>query len=46
MLDELLDPRKFIGRAPEQVEEFIAARIEPIREKYSEELRPQPGLDV
>jgi len=29
-LDAALDPRKFIGRAPEQVDEFLAEVIEPI----------------
>lgn len=31
-----LDPRKFIGRAPEQVDEFLADVIAPIRERYRE----------
>lgn len=41
-----LDPQQFIGRAPEQVDDFIADVVNPIREKYrglldhkSEELR-------
>ncbi len=29
-MGELLDPRKFVGRAPEQTEEFIAAEIDPV----------------
>ena len=29
-----LDPQKFVGRAPEQVDEFIAEVVEPIRAKY------------
>lgn len=29
-----LDPAKFVGRAPEQVDEFLAEVIAPIREKY------------
>ena len=29
-----LDPRKFVGRAPEQVDEFLASVIGPIRAKY------------
>ncbi|HEX3869501.1 MAG TPA: adenylosuccinate lyase [Pirellulales bacterium] len=33
-LDGLLDPMQFVGRAPEQVDEFIAAVVEPIRKKY------------
>jgi adenylosuccinate lyase len=30
-----LEPAKFIGRAPEQVDEFIAEVVEPIRRRYA-----------
>jgi adenylosuccinate lyase len=30
----LLDPRRFIGRSPEQVEGFIVREVEPIRRRY------------
>lgn len=33
-LDDLLDPKKFIGRAPEQVVEFIESEIDPILNNY------------
>ena len=36
-LDELrtaLDPRRFVGRAPEQVDEFIAEEVEPLLARY------------
>jgi len=33
-IEALTDPRQFIGRAAEQVDEFIAGVIEPIRAKY------------
>jgi len=33
-LDAALAPQKFIGRAPEQVDEFLAEVIEPILAKY------------
>ncbi|MEE2825686.1 MAG: lyase family protein, partial [Planctomycetota bacterium] len=33
-IEELLDPVSFVGRSPEQVEEFIAEWIHPIEEKY------------
>ncbi len=32
-LDDLLDPARFVGRAPEQVEEFLAAEVDPILER-------------
>ena len=34
-LNSALDPAQFIGRAPEQVDEFLAEVIEPIRKKYA-----------
>ena len=33
--DSLLDASRFVGRAPEQVDAFIAEVIEPVRSKYS-----------
>jgi len=36
--EDQLDPARFIGRAPEQVDDFIATVIAPIREKYPEAL--------
>ncbi len=34
-LDEIVDAKKFIGRAPEQTEEFIAEAIEPILRRHA-----------
>ncbi len=34
-LDELADPAAFVGRAPQQVDEFLAEIIRPIRERYA-----------
>ncbi|MCH2183671.1 MAG: adenylosuccinate lyase [Mariniblastus sp.] len=36
-IEQLLDPASFVGRAPEQVEEFIADWITPIEEKYGQQ---------
>jgi len=36
--DKLLDPKTFVGRAPEQVDEFLAAEVKPIRQKYADML--------
>jgi adenylosuccinate lyase len=33
-LVKVLDPIQFVGRAPEQVDEFIAQEVEPIRRRY------------
>ncbi len=35
--DELVNPRDFIGRAPEQTREFIAGSVDPLLEKYAAE---------
>ena len=37
-LNSALDARRFIGRAPEQVDAFIANIIRPIRQRYADEL--------
>jgi adenylosuccinate lyase len=34
-MDELLDPQRFVGRAPEQVDEFLEAEVEPVLERYA-----------
>ncbi len=33
-LDSALDPARFIGRAPQQVDEFIAEVVNPVRARY------------
>ncbi len=35
-LDNLLDPKRFIGRAPSQVVEFMKEEVEPILERYKD----------
>ncbi|MSR56755.1 MAG: adenylosuccinate lyase [Planctomycetaceae bacterium] len=42
-LGDASDPRKFVGRAPEQVDSFVAQVIEPIRAKYSAALTSDAG---
>jgi len=37
-LDSAMDARRFVGRAPEQVDSFIAEIIRPIRQRYADEL--------
>jgi adenylosuccinate lyase len=36
-LDNLMDTKQFVGRAPEQVDEFVATVVEPIRKRYAGE---------
>jgi len=35
-LDDLLDGALYIGRAPEQVEEFLAAEVDPLLERHAD----------
>jgi adenylosuccinate lyase len=42
----VLDARKFVGRAPEQVDEFMAEIVAPIRAKYGERLTADSELRV
>ncbi len=34
-----LEPSQYVGRAPQQVDEFIAEVVEPIRQRYADELK-------
>jgi adenylosuccinate lyase len=34
-----LDPAKFVGRAPQQVDEFIATVVEPLRKRHAAALK-------
>jgi adenylosuccinate lyase len=45
-LDELLDPATFIGRAPEQVDRFLAAEVKPAIDRYREHLGGTSQLHV
>ena len=45
-LDAVLDPSQFVGRAPEQVDEFVAAIVDPIAKKYADQLTYTPQLKV
>jgi adenylosuccinate lyase len=42
-LGEVSNPRHFVGRAPEQVDAFIADVVEPIRRRYPAALEVDPG---
>ena len=44
--DSLLDASRFVGRAPEQVEAFIAEVIEPVRSKYASRVEVRAEVDV
>ncbi len=45
-LDHVLDPAAFVGRAPEQVTEFVEQVVEPIRHRYASTIGQTVELKV
>jgi adenylosuccinate lyase len=45
-VDAELNPSRFVGRAPEQVDEFLEEQVEPIRKKYASSLADDVDLRV
>jgi adenylosuccinate lyase len=45
-LDALLEAGRYVGRAPQQVDEFLAEYVEPIRKKYASQLLRNVELNV
>ncbi len=39
-------PEDYVGRSPQQVEEFLASHIEPIRQRYAGRLSPHRTIEV
>jgi len=44
--EKVLNPKAYIGRAPQQVDEFIRNIVTPIRKKYRTELNRKVELKV
>lgn len=45
-LEHILDPAQYIGRAPDQVDEFLEEHINPIMEKYKADIGIEVELKV
>jgi len=45
-LEAALEPSQFVGRAPQQVDAFIAEVVGPIRKRYAEALKYEASLNV
>lgn len=45
-LDSMIDPTQFVGRAPQQVEEFLRDEIDPILEQFKDLLLVENVDDV
>jgi adenylosuccinate lyase len=35
-LDSMIDPHRFVGRAPQQVDEFVAEEVEPVLQQHKD----------
>ena len=46
ILDDLLDPKTFIGRAPEQVHEFVKEWVWPALKPYEEEIVKAKSVEL
>ena len=46
ILDDLLDPKTFIGRAPEQVHEFVEEWVLPALKPYEEEIGKAKSVEL
>jgi adenylosuccinate lyase len=45
-LDDVMDARRYVGRAPEQVDRFVEEVVEPIRVRYASSLGVEASLKV
>jgi adenylosuccinate lyase len=45
-LGEMLDPARFVGRAPEQVDEFLKEVVGPIRKRFPKSSAPRADVKV
>ena len=45
-IEAILDPKKFVGRAPSQVQEYYYEYVKPILEKYKDELNFESQVDI
>ncbi|MCF7955560.1 MAG: adenylosuccinate lyase [Phycisphaerae bacterium] len=43
---KVLNPKDYVGRAPQQVDEFIAEEVTPVRKKYRKQLKRTVDLKV
>ena len=45
-IDSLLDPKTFVGRAPEQVDEFIVEMVAPVRDQFGGNISEAQDLNI
>jgi adenylosuccinate lyase len=42
-LEDMVDPRRFVGRAPEQVDRFLTDWVDPVLTRYAADTSPSLG---
>ena len=45
-LSQVMDPSQYVGRAPQQVEAFVHQVVDPIRQRYRDQLNQRADLKV
>ena len=45
-LGDMVDPARFVGRAPQQVDEFLAEVVEPLLRRYPQRLAGEAEITV
>jgi len=45
-IQAMLDPRQFVGRAPQQVDEFLTQHVLPLEQAFADELRLQDAAEI
>ena len=45
-LKSTLDAKRYIGRSPEQVDEFVADVVDPIRQRYADDIAGTTDVGV
>ena len=43
---KVLNPKAYVGRAPQQVDEFVTEEVTPVRRKYRKQLQRTVDLKV
>lgn len=46
MLDQLLNPQTYVGRAEHQVKEFISTRVNPLLERFKDQLSGSAQINI
>ncbi len=45
-IDKMLDPLKFVGRAPQQVDEFLAEYVHPLEQSHAADLQANDEAEI